>query len=153
LRPDTQPDAKSAIQEVENIMWKQAVLLTLLIFIVAACSSATEETKFAGNADRGAVLFTKGTSNAPACSSCHTTSTSARRTGFHGGPTVAGIPDKLEKRGVELSAEEYIAQSIEQPDAYIVKGYSNMMFPNYDESFTRQQVADLVAYIMTLNAA
>jgi cytochrome c553 len=128
------------------------LLLTLLVLIITACSGGKPaERKLTGNVERGETLFTKGTDQAPACSTCHTTSTAARRTGFHGGPTVAGISEKLEKRGLDLTPHQYIEQSIVEPDAYIVSGYSNMMFPNYGEAFSKQQIADLVAYILTLD--
>jgi mono/diheme cytochrome c family protein len=45
------------------------------------------------------------------------------------------------------SAEEYVKESIEDPSAFIVKGYSNVM-PQFKGKLTDQQIQALVQYIL-----
>ena len=45
------------------------------------------------------------------------------------------------------SAEEYVRESIEDPSAFIVKGYSNVM-PQFKGKLTDQQIQALVQYIL-----
>jgi hypothetical protein len=67
------------------------------------------------------------------------------------GPSFAGIGNRAENRVPGLSAEEYLRQSILEPDAYIVEGYpSGLMVPNLGETLTDAQIDDLVAFLMTL---
>jgi mono/diheme cytochrome c family protein len=48
------------------------------------------------------------------------------------------------------SAELYLYESIVQPRAYIVQGYTGDIMPqNYSKNLSAQDLADLVAYLMT----
>ena len=50
-----------------------------------------------------------------------------------------------------MSAEDYLRQSIVDPDAYVVEGFpSGLMVPNLEDSLTEAQIDDLVAFLMTL---
>jgi len=67
------------------------------------------------------------------------------------GPSFAGIASRAGSRVEGLSAEEYIYQSIVDPDAYVVEGYpSGVMVPNLEEQLTEEEIEDLVAFLMTL---
>jgi hypothetical protein len=48
-----------------------------------------------------------------------------------------------------VSAEAYIRQSIEAPNAYVVQGYLKLM-PSLRGNMTAQEFADLVALLGTL---
>ena len=49
-----------------------------------------------------------------------------------------------------MSAEEYLRQSILEPDAYIVEGFpAGQMLPNLGEILSPQQIDDLVAFLLT----
>ena len=51
-----------------------------------------------------------------------------------------------------MSAEEYLRQSILDPNAYIVEGFEpDMAPPNFAEILSDEQVDDLIAFLMTLN--
>lgn len=53
--------------------------------------------------------------------------------------------------GKAKTAEEFLRESIVNPDAYIAEGFTRgVMYPNYGKQLTGQQIADLVAYLMTL---
>ncbi len=67
------------------------------------------------------------------------------------GPSFAGVATRAETRVPGLSAEEYLRQSILDPNAYVVEGFSeDMAPPNFAELLTDEQVDDLVAFLMTL---
>lgn len=67
------------------------------------------------------------------------------------GPSFAGIATRAGSRIPGLSAEEYLRQSIVDPDAFIVDGFpSGMMVPNFDETLSDAQIDDLVAFLMSL---
>jgi hypothetical protein len=48
-----------------------------------------------------------------------------------------------------LSAEEYIHQSIIDPNAYIVEGFQpNIMPQNFEELIAPEQLSDLIAFLL-----
>ena len=50
-----------------------------------------------------------------------------------------------------LSAEEYLLESILDPNAYIVDGFEpDVMLQNYDELLTEEEIANLVAFLLSL---
>lgn len=112
----------------------------------AALSTATATPE--GDAERGAELFARGANNAPPCSTCHQTVENAF--GFALGPNLAGIGERAPERVEELAPEAYIAESILEPHAYVVPGYRDIMYPSFAEHYDDQDIADLVAYLMTL---
>jgi len=67
------------------------------------------------------------------------------------GPTFFGIATRASERVQGLSAEEYLRQSILEPDVFVVDGFpSGLMVPNLDDSLTEAQINDLVAFLMTM---
>jgi hypothetical protein len=68
------------------------------------------------------------------------------------GPSLDGVATRAETRVPGLSAEEYLDQSIRDPDAYVVDGYpSGVMLQNYEELLTDEQIGNLVAFLLTLD--
>ena len=66
------------------------------------------------------------------------------------GPSFAGVATRAETRVPGMTAEEYLRQSILDPNAYIVEGFEpDMAPPNFAEILTDEQVDDLVAFMMT----
>ena len=50
-----------------------------------------------------------------------------------------------------MSAAEFLEQSIVEPDAVITEGFSpGVMYQNYGSELTEQEIADLVAFLETL---
>ena len=71
--------------------------------------------------------------------------------------TEPGIGTRAETRlqepeytGEATSAVQYLLESIVQPHIYLVPPYLAVMPANYDETLTAQEVADLIAYMLTL---
>lgn len=79
---------------------------------------------------------------ASTCSGCHGDQNGA-------GPARIGIGERAATRVDGLSAAEYIHQSIVDPSAYVVEGFSDIMPKNYDEQFDDEQLNNLVAYLLT----
>ena len=51
-----------------------------------------------------------------------------------------------------MTADEYLRQSILDPDAYVVDGFpSGQMLDIYDERLTEADIDALVAYLLTLD--
>lgn len=125
------------------------VLVLLLAAMMVACES--EPPKVAvddlpdGDAARGAELYNESINGAPSCISCHQLSDAAGAgPGLGGYATIAG--DRVDGE----SAEEYTYNAIIRPAKYLVTGYSNIMYNGYEDALSPQDLADLVAYLLTL---
>lgn len=67
------------------------------------------------------------------------------------GPSFAGIADRAANRVPGMTAEQYLYQSITEPDAYVVEGFpAGQMVPNLAEILTQEQIDDLIAFLLTL---
>lgn len=67
------------------------------------------------------------------------------------GPSFAGIASRAGERVPGLTAKEYLYQSITNPDAYVVEGFpAGQMVPNLAEILTKEQIDDLIAFLLTL---
>ena len=121
----------------------------LLTLALAACSGGTSEAAEdglpPGDSARGAALFTQTINGAPACSTCHTVDGSAST-----GPSLQGLAARAATRLADTPAEAYAYESIAHPAAYIVNGFGNVMYNQYAQRLQPQQIADLIAYLLTL---
>ena len=67
------------------------------------------------------------------------------------GPSFYGIASRAGDRVSNLTAEEYLHQSIVDPNAYIVPGFpKGQMIQNFGKILTEEQVNDLIAFLMTI---
>ncbi len=118
--------------------------------LLAACGPS-------GDAASGEQLYnqlTLGRTDAPGCTTCHSTAADEVRVG----PSHAGLASRAEQRinspdytGSATSAEEYLRESILEPNAYVVPGFApDVMFQRYHAALTPGQIDDLVAYLLTL---
>jgi hypothetical protein len=57
--------------------------------------------------------------------------------------------ERAAERVAGQSAEEYLHESIVDPGAYVVEGFSNIMPPNSGEKFSDEELQDLIAYMLT----
>ncbi len=82
-----------------------------------------------------------------ACGVCH--SVAPNDDGV--GPTLAGVADRAGDRVPGLDADEYLRESVLDPDAYIVGGYrSGQMLDIYGERLSDEQIDALVEYLLSL---
>jgi mono/diheme cytochrome c family protein len=94
-----------------------------------------------GDAEAGEALF----NNKP-CHICHTDMPIGPQ--FPGSPALAIA---AETRAEGYSAELYLYEAIVAPGAHIVEGYEGGVMPgDFGEELSSQELADLVAYLMTL---
>jgi cytochrome c2 len=99
------------------------------------------ETLPAGNADPGEQVFTSA-----GCSACHSLDPGEKIIG----PSLSGISTRAGTTKADYSAEKYIFESISDPNAYLVEGFQGDMMPaNFNGRLSAQQLADLVAFLMT----
>ncbi len=67
------------------------------------------------------------------------------------GPSFYGLAERAVTRVPGLSAEEYIRQSILEPNTYVVPGFpKGQMIQNLGEILTDDQIDDLIAFLMTI---
>jgi len=136
------------------------IVLVLIALLSAACSydfrhflpghagaSSTGDV-MQGDPARGEDIFHHGVNDAPPCSTCHLTAQGM--TGFSLGPNLAGVGARAATREAGLSARDYLRQSILDPYAFLVPGYRNIMYPDFAAHFDEQDLADLIAYLLSL---
>ncbi|MBZ0279216.1 MAG: c-type cytochrome [Anaerolineae bacterium] len=127
------------------------VIFSLLAALLAACGGAPLyasepiPTLMPGDAERGTALFTQSVNGAPSCSMCHSLDESTLV-----GPGLKGYAVRAAAHAGESTVEEYTHISIVQPNAYLVNGFGNIMFAQYKQLLSPQEIADLVAYLLTL---
>lgn len=119
----------------------------LLVFVCAACtpssSSSAPVTLPDGNAEAGDALFHKKLGGLPECSSCHSLD------GTRGtGPTLLGYGEVAGTRRQGEDATTYTVNSILHPNAYLLPGFSGLMPASYGQLLSKQELADLVAYVL-----
>jgi mono/diheme cytochrome c family protein len=125
-----------------------SMVFVLLILIVVGCSNSESATSEAVKA--GEELFNQTVVGENAgCVTCHSLEPDVVIVG----PSLAAFLEEAEEEGEELgmTAEEFIRQSILDPNAVIPEGYpENTMPQNWGEVLTEEQVENLVAYLMSL---
>lgn len=122
------------------------ILMMVFLFVLVGCTGdATSSIAFAdipaeGDAIRGEELYN---TVSPSCSSCHIA-------GANASPDLAGFGDIAATRVDGESAREYTFYAITEPGRHVVEGYGNAMPNQYDEDLTPQDIADLIAYLLSL---
>jgi cytochrome c553 len=105
-----------------------------------------------GDAEAGRLIFENGGANEASsdlgalCTSCHTLDGSDEKT--HNGPDLQGISERAADSVPELSAAQYLHQSIMDPRAHVVDGYAYMSAAP-SRLLSENEVADLVAFLLT----
>ena len=110
-----------------------------------APSTDTPTPEIKGDPERGREIFENGTEEiTKKCTDCHTL------TGYDAtGPSLQGIAERSKDRLPELSAVEYLQQSIFDPGAYIVEGFEGAHMSSLYKYFSEEEVDDLVAFLLT----
>ena len=102
------------------------------------------------SAERGKAIFTSVVigSGTNGCGNCHYVKASQ---GDLAGPNLSGIAERAATRVEGQTAEEYIRNSIINPTAYEVEGWSSAAMPaNYGAELSEEEIESLVLYLMTL---
>ena len=119
----------------------------------AASASTGEAMPIATDSPRVAALLALGKAvdgesviNQYGCHVCHT----AQVAGV--GPSWVGIAARAATRRPSMTAAAYLYESITAPSAYIVPGYQNVMPGDFGQRMSDQELADVIAYLLTPNA-
>ncbi len=133
-------------------------LMLLLSFGLAACGGGDEPaddggdttSTSVGDAANGERLFNEtviGASSAPGCITCHSLEPGVVLVG----PSQSDVGARAETAIEGMSAEEYLRQSIVEPNAHIAEGFTEgVMYQTFGEELTNTQINDLVAFMLTL---
>ena len=134
------------------------ISVSLLLLGIAGCGGGGEENEgdetgvesTVGNAANGEELYKKtviGSASAPGCITCHSLEAEVTLIG----PSHATIGAEADGRVTGLTAEEYLRQSILDPNANVTEGFvAGVMYPNYGNELTEQEITDLVVFMLTL---
>lgn len=132
-------------------MRRVILVMMVLSLMLAACGGGSSGGPVTGDPKRGEDLYnrsTLGKQSAEGCTTCH--NYDASEGPEEDAPYTAGTATKAATRVPGLSTEEYILESIVDPDAYVVEGWqAGDMYAEWDKDLTEQQIADLVAYLLT----
>jgi cytochrome c2 len=96
----------------------------------------------------GEDLFLHGRGDAVPCAGCHSHESDARLVG----PGLLTVAERAATRNPDLTAAEYLHQSIVDPGALVVAGYFNMMPKDFGSLYSATEIDALVAYLMSLSA-
>jgi cytochrome c2 len=120
------------------------ILLVILAFGLAACAPQ----ELVGDPDQGARLFyADQIGEGPGCKSCHSVAPGQVIVG----PSLAGVGEQAETRVPGLEADEYIRQSILEPNAYVVEGFTaGTMYQDFAHQLNDEDLRNLVAFLMQL---
>jgi len=123
-------------------------LICMAFFLLTGCGGSSGDKEQAGSAQSGEELFKQTTiGNQPGCATCHSLEPDVILVG----PSLAGIGSRAGERVSGLSAEEYLRQSILEPNAFTVEGFSaNIMPMVWSDELTKVQVDNLIAFLLTL---
>ena len=111
-------------------------------------AATTKSSGGGGGGSSGDAAAGKAVFAANGCASCHTFQP-ANATGTIG-PDLDKAPASDAKADNNMELADFIKESIEDPDAYIAKGYSKGLMPStFDESLSGKQLNDLVAFIVS----
>ena len=129
----------------------RVLVLGIIITLLAACGAGGAA---AGDPAHGKQLFDGAVAmageRAPACVTCHSIEP-GMDTGS--GQSLSNIGNRSAKTVAGQSAEEYLRTAITTPDAYLAGGYQEgIMYRDYAQALTAQQIDDLVAYMLTLKS-
>lgn len=130
--------------------WWLAGLWMVLLIISTACTPKTQALApdglpARGDAAQGEALFAQLIDEAPSCISCHALDSTRGR-----GPGLAGYGAAAGMRVDGEDARTYTFYSIIDPGRHLVSGYSNVMYREYAVRLSPQQLADLIAFVLTL---
>jgi mono/diheme cytochrome c family protein len=136
---------------------RQFILFFILVFltlVLVACGGGGGDTSGESSGQdlvaRGEELYkgqTIGSASSPGCVTCHSLEEGVTLVG----PSHAGVGARAGTIVPGMSAEEYLRESILDPNAHIVEGFSpGVMYQNYANELTPEEVDALVAYMLTL---
>lgn len=136
------------------------LVVVFLVLLLAGCAVAPADSEApslprdvqAGNSLRGEALFKQpiiGTNRAAGCITCHALT---GETVLVGPPLQVLTSDTL-KNPEGLPPAEFLQLSIVEPDRHVTSGFeAGVMIQTYRDELSPQEIADLVAFLLTPNS-
>ncbi len=133
------------------------LVVVALVMVLAACGggdsadngSGDAAAPAGGDAAKGGELYKQtiiGEASAPGCITCHSLEPDVVLVG----PSHNGMGARANGAVAGLSAEDYLKQSITEPNAHITDGFTEgVMYQFYANDLSEQEIADLVAFLKT----
>lgn len=124
----------------------QILSILFLLMVLVACGDKKETTKKSSfdpksPEGKGEALFQTN------CATCH----AVKGGRVIVGPSLEGVASRAETRVENMTAREYLHNSIVTPNSYVVEGFVEGSMPqNFGRDLTTEQVDSLVAYLLTL---
>jgi cytochrome c553 len=126
-------------------------LLMVVAVVLSACGGSGGGAAGAGDVARGKALYNKstiGSKSAEGCVSCHKYDESQGKA--EKAPYTKGTGTRAASRVPGMTAEEYIKESINKPDSYVVEGFNKGdMYQKFSAELSAQEIADLAAYLLS----
>lgn len=133
-------------------IWLFIATLSVAITLTACGRGSAVDPLEVGDPERGREIFENGGGlmSSNFCSGCHSLDGSENPPGHAHGPSLQGIAERAADRVPELSTVEYLRQSILDPSAYEVEGFSdNKMREGYKNVLSEEDIDNLVAFMLT----
>jgi len=126
-----------------SVALSSAILLAILLSGCAGTAESADRPTptYTAEEQLGNQLFTTH------CSSCHSTIPES----IVVGPSMAGVASRAGSRMEGVGAREYLKMSIEQPSAYVVEGFGDLMPGTVAESLSEEEKEAIIAYLMSLD--
>lgn len=129
------------------------IVLLCVALVLAGCNAGSvneapltfADIPTVGDAARGEELFRQSVNRGPTCISCHVVDGTGGAS-----PGLAGYGQIAGERVAGESAREYSFWSIVDVGRHVVEGYANVMYPDYGQRLTPQDIADLIEYMLGL---
>ena len=124
------------------------ILCALMMTLIIAGCGGNQGDDTQGSTESGQELFEKAAlGSAAGCKTCHSLEPGV----IVIGPSLAGIGGSAGTRVENITAEDYIKESIMKPDAYLVEGFPSGVMPSsYGSQLSTEEVDSLVSYLLTL---
>ncbi len=125
-------------------MSRRLLIFTFLFLLQGVLISRSESAQAAGSAEKGEALF-----RGLGCLACH----KVKGEGSNVGPDLNGVYGKVEElaTGERITVtEDYLIESILNPNAKVVKGFPPGIMPMAYSGLQKEDLSNLVAFIKTL---
>lgn len=134
---------------MRKVTWTSIIIALVAALALAACGGGGSSS--GPNPEHGKQLYnskTLGSKSAEGCVTCH--AYDATKGDDSKAPFTQGTGTRAASRVPGLTAEQYIRESIQTPDAYVVEKYkAGDMYQEWAKDLSKQDFEDLVAYLLT----
>lgn len=126
---------------------RRLTVVLVLVVVGAACGGEGDTAVSDADVDGEALFAERVLEGRPGCITCHSLEPGSVLVG----PSLSGLGARAGSTVAGVSAEDYLRESIVDPDAYVVDGYSAGKMPSYwSDVLTDAQIGALVSYLVAL---